>query len=79
MTPRRRKDDKMIDEIRHDVKDIKKLLLGNGDVGICEQVRINQTDIKDMKARPANIKNWIVGAAIIINALVAAGALWRVL
>jgi hypothetical protein len=69
----------MIEEIRQDVKDILKILNGNGAIGVVAQTEINKQDIVELKKRPNNIKNWIVAAAIIINALVAAGAIWRTL
>ena len=77
MTPRRRKTDPMIDEIRSDVKKILEILNGNGKIGIVAQTEINKNDITEIKKKPVNIKNWIIALAIIINTVVALVAVWR--
>lgn len=78
MTDRRRKDDMIIDEIRQDVKNILKILNPhNGNLGLVAQTEVNRQDIEGLKKRPSNIKSWLVAAAVLINTLVAAGALWR--
>ena len=75
MTPHRRKNDPMIDEIRNDVKKVLKILNGNGAIGIVAQTEINKNDITEIKKKPVNIKNWVIALAIIINTVVGAVAL----
>jgi hypothetical protein len=46
----------LLKEIREDQLKIKKILLGNGEIGICEQVRQHENVIKDMK----DIKKFVI-------------------
>jgi hypothetical protein len=39
-----------IREIRNDVKEIRKILLGNGEVGICEQIRHLESVVDTLQA-----------------------------
>ena len=64
-----RKDDTMIDEIRDDVKQILKILNGNGEIGVVAQTKINKDDIIEIKKKPANIRNYLMAAAIIVNTI----------
>ena len=46
-------------ELHQKVIDIHKILVGNGDIGICEQVRENKKDIGYIKSKLQNMpKNW---------------------
>ncbi len=44
--PKRRNSDLVIDEVLESVREIKKMLIGNGEVGLCEKTRNNQTAIE---------------------------------
>ena len=60
-----------IREIRNDVREIRKLLLGNGEVGICEQIRRLETTVNVMqcdlsKRIPLTPEKWRL---IVISAL----------
>ena len=72
---RKRKDDKMIEEIQTDVKAILKILNGNGELGLVAKTINNEKAIKELQARPTNVKNWVIAIAIIINMAVGIGAL----
>ena len=53
----------LLEEVREDVKGIAKILSGNGEVGLCEQVRANETAIEKHVAVGAKnkltIREWI--------------------
>lgn len=74
----RRKNDVIIEKIDHKLDEVIDILRGKGqEIGLVAQVSINQNDIKEIKNKPKNVKNWVVAAAVIINTLVAAAALYQ--
>lgn len=84
MKQRRRKTDPMIDEIRKDVKEIKTLLSGNGDVGYCERVRNTENRLDEIekkntedKKKPKNIVTMIQSISVIIATVIAIIALLK--
>ena len=72
-----RKDDEMIDEIRADVKDILKILNGNGKIGLVGQTINNTIAIEELKKKPNNIRAGLVSVAQILVAIVAVVALYK--
>ena len=73
----RRKDDIVIERLETKVDEILKLLNGNGEIGLCAQVRINKNDITEMKGKPSNVFKIVIGLAVIINTVVAAYAIFK--
>jgi hypothetical protein len=72
---RRHTYDEYFAELRDDVRQIKKLLLGNGVPGALEQIRANTTDIEQLKKQPSAIKD-NVRFAITVAMFAAAAAGW---
>jgi hypothetical protein len=56
---------KVFVELSKDIKEIKKLLLGNGQIGLCESVRKNTNDIDILKND--TFSKWIVRAGIVFS------------
>jgi hypothetical protein len=54
---RRHTYDEYFSELRDDVKQIKKLLLGNGEIGVIEQCRRNAYELDQLKAQPKDFKD----------------------
>lgn len=63
----------VLQEIRADVKAIYKILLGNGQVGLCEQTRSNTSEIQSMKSDRKNApkawRSWLTFGLTILTAL----------
>ena len=57
-------------ELGNKVDKILTILNGNGKIGLCAQVEINQQDIKYIKRRPGTVKDWMVAIAVILNTVV---------
>ena len=71
MTQRRRQNDPIIDQLAKDVAEIKKLMIGNGDVGVCEVQRDQEKRLLRLEQRPFVLKDWIIFAMILISTAVA--------
>jgi len=52
--------EKTVAEINREVKIVKKLLIGNGDVGLCERVRDHEKRIECVEKKPFRMKEWLV-------------------
>jgi hypothetical protein len=68
-----RRDDKMIDEIREDIKSILSIL--NGKDGLVSQTEINRLDIEQIKKRPFKAKDWVIAGAIVVTLLLQIGGI----
>jgi len=55
---------KLIEEVREDVREIKKILVGNGKIGLCEEVRNNKEHIN-------LIKRVLIGLVIVVIIIMA--------
>ena len=55
-------------EVARDVKDIRKLLFGNGRPGICDRVTITEQTVRQMQEAhgPGRSGNWIALAAVMV-------------
>ena len=49
-----------LDELKQDVKHILRILLGNGEIGVCEQVRDNKQSIERLQKNPDELGKWVV-------------------
>ena len=72
---RRHTYDQYLLELRDDVRQIKKWLTGNGERGAMEQIRINTSDIEELKKRPSALKD-NVKFAITVAMFAAAAVGW---
>ena len=72
---RRHTYDEYFSELRDDVRQIKKWLTGNGERGVMEQIRINTSDIEELKKQPSALKDNIK-FAITVALFAAAAAGW---
>ena len=57
---------KKIEEINNNVKEIRKILVGNGEIGICETVRNHDTFIQKFKKRRYDISNILYRSIVAI-------------
>ena len=55
-----------IEDISKDVKSISKILTGNGDIGLCEQVRNHETFITKLANRKDSLVTFVFRSAIAI-------------
>jgi hypothetical protein len=62
--PQRRAVDPLIEEMRDDLREIKRLLTGNGDVGLCERVR-------NLESRQHFLRRWLAPIAAAVAAIAA--------
>lgn len=66
-------DTTLLKKIAEDVQDIWKILSGNGEPGLCEDVRNNTKEIREIKEKPDRIGKWLIRA---IGIIISIGMLW---
>ena len=67
----------IMEQMAKDITEIKKLLLGNGKIGLCEQVRNNETEISYLKIKPSLVKKNLHLIILFVTMIISAVALYR--
>jgi len=58
-----------IKNVFEEITSVKKILLGNGDIGLCEQVRNNSDAVKSIIQKPDKTGKWIIRIIMTIIAI----------